>query len=72
MELDLTGLCCSVPQLTLYSALKKLEPGTKIRIITDDRTVLERDIIPLLVKNGMSYTITQDEDNFLVVASRRT
>ncbi|AKV74508.1 MULTISPECIES: sulfurtransferase TusA family protein [Metallosphaera] len=71
MELDLTGLCCAVPQLTLYSALKKLKPGMEIRIITDDKVVLERDIIPLLSTNDMDYSVKQDQDNFVVTAFKR-
>ncbi|MEM0113341.1 MAG: sulfurtransferase TusA family protein [Metallosphaera sp.] len=66
MELNLVGLCCSTPQLTVYKALKRVRPGSEIRIITDDRIVLERDLIPLIESFKATYTIREENGNFII------
>jgi len=71
MELDLTGLCCAVPQLTLYSALRKLGYGEELKIRTDDRTIIERDIIPLLINFNVEYKIIIEGDSYLVTGIKR-
>lgn len=71
MELDLIGLCCSVPQLTLYSALRKLGVGEEVRIRTDDRVVLERDIIPLLERFNVEYRVELEGDNYVITGIKR-
>ncbi|BCU69085.1 sulfurtransferase TusA family protein [Stygiolobus caldivivus] len=65
-EVNLVGLCCSVPHLIVYNKLRKMSKGDTLLVITDDATVVQRDIIPLAEKFGCKTTITKDEDLFKI------
>lgn len=48
MKLDLTGLCCSVPQMLVYSKIKKMRKGDTLEIIVEKGSSQELDVIRVL------------------------
>ncbi|QIW23729.1 sulfurtransferase TusA family protein [Sulfolobus sp. S-194] len=70
MELNLIGLCCSQPHLTVYSKLRKMKDGDKIKIITDDFTIIERDILPLVNFFKCKYSVVKDEDKYIIYVEK--
>ncbi len=42
--LDLVGLCCSVPQLMVYSRLKKMREGDVLEIVVEANSSQEQDV----------------------------
>ncbi|BFH73045.1 sulfurtransferase TusA family protein [Sulfurisphaera javensis] len=66
MELNLIGLCCSQPHLLVYSKLRKMKEEEKLRIITDDVTVIERDIIPLARTFNCKYLVKKENDKYII------
>ncbi|MDT7873597.1 MULTISPECIES: sulfurtransferase TusA family protein [unclassified Stygiolobus] len=65
-EVNLIGLCCSVPHLIVYNKLRKMNRGDELTVITDDITVVQRDIIPLAKKFKCMVNIAKENDVFKV------
>ena len=65
-ELNLIGLCCSVPHLMIYNKLKKMNKGDILIVITDDLTVVQRDVIPLAQKFGCKMDIKKEGDEYKI------
>lgn len=58
--LDLSGLKCPEPANRTRTAFKKLEKGTKIKVITTDKTTCST--IPIVVKEQECKIIKFDKD----------
>lgn len=65
-EINLIGLCCSVPHLIVYNKLRKLNKNETIIVLTDDTTVLYRDIIPLAEKFNCKIEVSKTDDIYRV------
>ncbi|WP_162582894.1 sulfurtransferase TusA family protein [Acidianus brierleyi] len=58
-KLDLTGLCCSVPQMLVYSKLKKMNRGDILEIIVEKGSSQEADVVRVLNYFGCSSERTE-------------
>ncbi len=61
VKLDLTGLCCSVPQMLVYSKLKKMNEGDILEIIVEKGSSQESDVVRVL--NYFGCRIEKIENN---------
>lgn len=69
-NLDLTGLCCAVPQVTVWNTLKKMAKGDSVEIRTDDEVLVSRDIIPIVIRLNMRYEMRRAQDAYIVIVSK--
>ncbi len=61
-RLDLVGLCCSVPQLLVYSKLKKLREGDILEIVVETNSSQELDVRKLLEYFSVNVYVTREGD----------
>jgi len=59
IKLDLKGLCCSVPQMLVYSKLKKMNRGDILEIIVEKGSSQETDVVRVLNYFGCSAERTE-------------
>nr|WP_269194918.1 sulfurtransferase TusA family protein [Stygiolobus azoricus] len=57
---------CSVPHLIVYNKLRKMNRGDELTVITDDITVVQRDIIPLAKEFKFVINVVKENDVFRV------
>ncbi|MDT7876551.1 MAG: sulfurtransferase TusA family protein [Sulfolobaceae archaeon] len=69
-EINLIGLCCSVPHLIVYNKLRKISKNETIIVLTDDTTVLYRDIIPLAEKFKCKIELSKVNDVYRVTLTK--
>ncbi|QKR00802.1 sulfurtransferase TusA family protein [Metallosphaera tengchongensis] len=74
IELDLTGLCCSVPQMLVYSNLKKMKEMDILEIVVEKGSSQERDVLEVLNYFGLEPQVSERNDGNVVylVSKRRT
>jgi tRNA 2-thiouridine synthesizing protein A len=63
-KIDLIGLCCSVPQMLVYSKIKKMNSGDVLEIVVEKESSQENDIIKVLnhFAQSMRLSIDKTED----------
>lgn len=62
VEVNLMGLCCSVPQLIVYSKLKKMKEGDLLDIVVEKGSSQEQDIVMVLQKFGFRTEVSEKDD----------
>ncbi len=61
-EINLIGLCCSVPQLLVYSKLKKMREGDVLEVVVEKGSSQEQDVLMVMRSFGLTPRVEERED----------
>ncbi|AWR98021.1 hypothetical protein DFR86_11065 [Acidianus sulfidivorans JP7] len=67
---DLIGLCCSVPQMIVYSKLKKMKDTDLLEIIVEKNSSQDRDVINV-IQHFNVYVETEFLDDKVIYRVRK-
>ncbi|MBW9141812.1 MAG: sulfurtransferase TusA family protein [Candidatus Aramenus sulfurataquae] len=68
--LDLTGLCCSVPQLMVYSKVKKMVKGDVVEVIVETGSSQEQDVINVIRHFSLEYKVLRQGDKSVYLITK--
>ncbi|ARM76867.1 sulfurtransferase TusA family protein [Acidianus manzaensis] len=69
--IDLLGLCCAVPQMIVYSKLKKMKDGDILEVIVERNSSQERDIVDLFQYFKINTELKHlDEDRVMYIVKK--
>ncbi len=61
-EVNLVGLCCSVPQLIVYSKVKKMKENDVLEVVVERGSSQEQDVVMVIKKFGIDVVYTDEGD----------
>ncbi len=66
MSLDTVGLICPYPALETKKALKALERGHMLEVITNNEPTAKRSIPIICEQGGYTFTIVEEGDRWRI------